>query len=113
MWEEVARRYGGVPDAVLRHRELRGLCTPALRADFAILAGYEHHPGEPLSCPVTGLFGEDETLVNREEMARWAELSTAPLAVRSYPGGHFYLTTARDRVLADIGTELQTRSPIV
>jgi medium-chain acyl-[acyl-carrier-protein] hydrolase len=50
--------------------------------------------------------GQDDETTAPAAMRAWAALSPAPLRQHAYPGGHFFLQTARDLVLADLRTEI-------
>ncbi|SHG51820.1 thioesterase II family protein [Streptoalloteichus hindustanus] len=88
--------------AVLDDPDLRDLVLPAIRADYEVVGTYLPREVEPVRSPVVGYTGEDDPRVTAEEMAEWAEVTTAGFAGRVFPGGHFYLTGQERAVVADV-----------
>ncbi|MFF8867304.1 thioesterase II family protein [Streptomyces sp. NPDC015139] len=72
-------------EAVLR------LLLPAIRADYRAFETYRD-PGHTLTCPVTVLLGATDPLVTPGRAGAWARHTAGPCALRTLPGGHFYLT---------------------
>ncbi|MBD2830521.1 hypothetical protein ID875_29180 [Streptomyces globisporus] len=65
-------------------------------------------PGQPpLATPFVVLTGEDDPTVSDRTYAGWAALTHAVSARRVYPGGHFYLREQRDRLLTELGRDLE------
>ncbi|MEH1015824.1 thioesterase domain-containing protein [Micromonospora sp. CPCC 206060] len=62
---------GGIPEELAGRTDLRPVLEPALRADFAMLAGYRHSPGPPLDAPVTVLYGHHDRSVTRGGLLGW------------------------------------------
>jgi surfactin synthase thioesterase subunit len=102
---EVDRRHGGLPDEVRQDAGLREATLPGLRADYELLETYRYRRESPLPCPITAQAGTDDYV---EDLAAWQLHTTAPLAVRRFPGGHFYLREQRDRVLRALSATLVT-----
>lgn len=102
LMEAVDRIYGGVPDAVLRSPEMMRHFAPVLRADLELAIAYVHRPGPPLPCPITAIGGVDDPNVTVDDLRGWAAYTSAGFDWRRFPGGHFYLRTARDEVLDTI-----------
>ncbi|WP_433113706.1 thioesterase II family protein [Micromonospora sp. CA-246542] len=71
--------------------DLREVLLPALRADLTVTESYRHSFDVPLSVPVTVLRGVDDTMVPRDDIAGWADITIADCEVRELPGGHMYL----------------------
>lgn len=106
---EELRRLNGTPREVLDHPELMEVVLPLLRADFEVIQTYAYREGEPLECPISaygGLYDED---VTREDLQGWREQTTAPCAVRLFPGDHFFINTSRELVLQTLSRELYQR----
>ncbi|MDG4861673.1 alpha/beta fold hydrolase, partial [Streptomyces sp. T-3] len=85
------RRLGGADGRALADPDLMAMALPALRADYRALHTYTWVPGEALRCPLTVLIGDTDPTVTTEGAAAWRQLSTEPVTVRMFPGGHFYL----------------------
>jgi surfactin synthase thioesterase subunit len=88
---EIQRRYGGIPEAVLRERELLALLLPALRADLQALEGYRWPNEEPLPCPVSCYGGLADALVDEASLVAWKRTTATQFEIELFPGRHFYL----------------------
>lgn len=103
--DEMQRRYGGVPAVVRQEPELMALLLPTLRADIRALERYA--PSGPsgtrrVRCPVHVYGGADDQHPRPVQLAGWERVADGPVRVRVFAGDHFYLTTARDALVADI-----------
>jgi pyochelin biosynthetic protein PchC len=103
-------RLGNADPAVLDHPDLRELILPALRADFTLLANYRRDPPHILDTPITAYVGTHDPDVAAHTLARWADLTTAGAAVKTYPGDHFYLLDNETQLVADIISRLRQPS---
>ena len=72
---------------------------PLLRADFTVDETYECKPEAPLSMPITAFCGESDTEASPQQMRAWQAHTSAPFALHSLPGGHFFLTDANNRMV--------------
>lgn len=103
----------GLPDAqfVARVRELSGdavladpqalrLLLPVLRADFRLSEGYLCAVPVRLDCPITVLCGATDPRSHRDLAQRWGELTGAGVELRTLPGDHFFVDSARPLVVA-------------
>src|SRR3569833_2958241 len=100
------RRIGGTDPRVLAHPELLRLVLPVLRNDFKAAEGYHYRPGPDVSCPVFALFGDRDPRVTEVQARRWAEHTSGPFELMSFPGGHFYLNDNLGEVGGLIGERL-------
>ncbi|MFD4607412.1 thioesterase II family protein [Streptomyces sp. NPDC058440] len=91
---------GGTPSGVLEEPELRELFLGTVRTDMRLLADYVPEFGR-LSVPLLALGGTDD-LVTESRLAAWQDHFTAPIRIRMFPGGHFYLRKHRDAVLTAV-----------
>jgi surfactin synthase thioesterase subunit len=48
-------------------------------------------PGPPLTCPVIALRGTEDPRASEAETLAWQRHTTGGFAMRSFPGGHFFL----------------------
>jgi pyochelin biosynthetic protein PchC len=85
------RRMNGTGAGVLDSADVRRLVLPPTRADYAAFARYRFRPGRRLSCPLTALMGEDDPRLETAAARAWREHTTGAFALRTFPGGHFYL----------------------
>ena len=95
--EAVASAYGGVPAAVLAHKELRALVAPALRADLRMHERYVYTDAQPLPCPITAFGGRADTSVSEEWLRGWSRHTAAGFDWEMFEGDHFYLHEGRAR----------------
>jgi surfactin synthase thioesterase subunit len=102
-----ARYDGSVPREVMESPELRELLVPALRADLTALETYQHAAELPLECPITVYGGREDRTVSRGELEAWSFHTTEEVRVEWVEGAHFYLQTARARLIDDIALELE------
>jgi medium-chain acyl-[acyl-carrier-protein] hydrolase len=99
---EGLRALRGTPPEVLDNRELMELLTPALRADFFLDYSYRYSEGEPLAVPIRVFGGGEDTEVNPLQLSAWRRHGSAAFGLHMFPGGHFFLHTARPAVLAEL-----------
>lgn len=95
---EVRGRYDNIPDEVLAEDELLQLVLPALRADILVLESYPYTRELPLDCPISCFGGEEDRHVSREDLDAWAEHTRGGCKVRTFPGRHFFIDSAREAV---------------
>lgn len=89
---ELLRELGGTPPEVLAHPEMLDLILPPMRADLAMLRHYPYLDEPPLDLPLLILGGSRDPLVQRDELAAWAEQTTGDSRLVVLDGGHFYWT---------------------
>lgn len=95
------RGLGGTPEAVLADPELLALLLPVLRADLRASMSHDRLPA-PVTAPLLLLRGTQDETVDASGMSAWRAVSSGPVEVREYPGGHHALAGHRDRLLADL-----------
>jgi medium-chain acyl-[acyl-carrier-protein] hydrolase len=104
---ELDRRGGGMAPEILANRELLKLLIRTIRADVRAVERYQPIAVAPaLTVRVTALGGTDDRFVDLDELSAWRSTATAPVAVESFPGGHFFIHGERSRVLQRIATTL-------
>jgi surfactin synthase thioesterase subunit len=110
LWSMLAEQ-GGVPVELAEDPTLRGVAEASVRADFAMIAGYQHRADLPLPCPITVCRGtRDRT--PRGALLGWRRQSTLPLDLRDLSGGHWLLDDACDelaKTITDVLRPEQTR----
>ncbi|MFE1130705.1 thioesterase II family protein [Streptomyces albidoflavus] len=102
---ELLRGWRATPEAVLADRELMALLLPVVRADLAVIETHTFTGGAPLGCPVTA-FGGTEDNAARSVLERWGELTDNRFDLRMFPGGHFFVNSAREAVVAAVAERL-------
>jgi surfactin synthase thioesterase subunit/glycosyltransferase involved in cell wall biosynthesis len=103
---EELRRLEGIPAEVLGDAALMRAILPALEADAALYRNYIYAEAPPLPIPVRAYGGADDPNVRREHLEGWREQTTASFAARVFPGGHFYLGTAREAFIEALEGDL-------
>jgi surfactin synthase thioesterase subunit/glycosyltransferase involved in cell wall biosynthesis len=103
---EELRRLEGIPAEALRDPALLRAILPALEADATLYRHYIYAEGPPLPFPMRAYGGAYDPNIRREHLDGWAEQTSASFGVRVFPGGHFYLTTAREAFLEALEKDL-------
>jgi surfactin synthase thioesterase subunit len=100
--DALRERYGGLPEEVVREPELLRLVLPAIRADLRALETYRPAPGRRIRCPIRAYGGVHDLRPTPDELRGWERLSTEPLTVRLFDGGHFFIADHREALLRDV-----------
>jgi surfactin synthase thioesterase subunit len=113
------RERGGTPAELLDDAEFVDFMLPMLRADFHLCGVHPAHiarraklPGTSntsamLDCPIDVFIGRDDpATANRADIDAWANETRGPCAVHWFDGGHFFIDTAREAVLAAVAKAL-------
>jgi len=87
---ERLKSYQGTPTSVLNNTELMSLMLPTLRADFTLLETYRYQPRAPLNCPMTGLWGQQDPIVDRAGVAAW-QVQATRFELEAIAGDHFFI----------------------
>jgi len=92
-WDGI-KAYGGSPEALLQHPELKALYEPMIRADLKALDSYDHGAIENrvplLDLPATVLLGTREK-VTMQSAPAWQEQFVPPIAIHQFEGNHFWI----------------------
>ena len=102
------RSFGGLSAEALANPVLIEMMLPTLRADFALLESFPNAPGAALPVPILALGGVADEWAGRERLQTWQDCTTHPLRMRQLPGGHFYLDSSLDDVLAIVRAECRS-----
>jgi medium-chain acyl-[acyl-carrier-protein] hydrolase len=89
--QEVQRRYGGIPPAILADAEMLQLFLPTLRADLEVLETYRYVPEAPLNCDITVYGGYQDLAVTYTQLAAWSEHTVSRFSHQMFPGNHFFV----------------------
>ncbi len=104
--EQIAERYNGIPEEVLRERELLELLLPALRADFRAFEAYRYIEEAPLNIPLAVFGGTADPFVQVSELGAWRRHTERELEIQLFPGDHFFLTSSRTALINAIAGRL-------
>lgn len=101
------RRWNGVPEEVLANNAIIELFIPILRADFALVDTRARGPvGGGLAAPLTVFSGIEDPEVTDEGLKAWRQYTSGTFDLQVFPGGHFFLDSARSELLHEIGRRL-------
>lgn len=103
----MVQRYDGIPKLILDDPELLDYFMSVLRLDLKLLESFRYVEEPPLDCPLHAMGGTEDLRVSQTELNLWSTQTKGPFATRMYPGGHFFVSSARDAVLASIGLALR------
>ena len=98
----LVRRYNGIPRALLEDVELLRLFLPTLRADLTMIETYRFVETPPLDCPITAYGGWEDGRATQVDLAAWGEVTRGAFELQMFPGGHFFIQTEREALLATI-----------
>jgi surfactin synthase thioesterase subunit len=90
---------------------IREMVLPVLRADLGIVESYVWREEPPLDLPIVAFGGIGDPEASEEQIHAWQAQTTRPVQVRMFPGGHFFLNTATQPVLAELAATLATVRP--
>ncbi|MGO9242785.1 MAG: thioesterase domain-containing protein [Bryobacteraceae bacterium] len=96
---EGLRRLEGFPPSILGNPELMRLALPALLSDARLYRCYAYSPEPPLPLPILAYGGDADPNVTAEHLEAWREQTTDGFERYEFPGGHFYLESARGLLL--------------
>ena len=99
------RSMGGTPPAMLEDPELMELVLPTLRADLTLCDTYVPAAEDPLECPITA-FGGAQARGAGKDLRTWRRHTRGPFRTRMFRGGHFFLQSARPKLLKVIAEYL-------
>jgi medium-chain acyl-[acyl-carrier-protein] hydrolase len=103
---EELRMYDGIPELLLREKELMQLLLPTIRADFATNETYIYSPEEPLECPISAFGGFHDPKVSSDDLALWREHTCGAFSQHMLPGNHFFLQSSKELLLKMIADDL-------
>ncbi|KID55195.1 thioesterase [Pseudoalteromonas luteoviolacea] len=101
------RDLNGTPKEVLDNAELMELFLPLLRADFEIADCFQAEQS-PLPMPINVLYGHDDIDVTSEMVDAWQDLSALPITQHAFNGGHFFINTHSEQVIATVSKLINT-----
>ncbi|MEU5432355.1 alpha/beta fold hydrolase [Streptomyces sp. NPDC020719] len=81
----------GTDDQVFADEALVRMILPPLRGDYHAIETYRPEPGSSLTCPVIALSGDDDPVVELDEVALWERHTSASFRMRVFSGGHFFI----------------------
>jgi medium-chain acyl-[acyl-carrier-protein] hydrolase len=75
------------------------LALPALLSDARLYRNYSYREEAPLGLPIVAYGGDADPNVTSEHLEAWREQTASTFQRYEFPGGHFYLESARALLL--------------
>jgi medium-chain acyl-[acyl-carrier-protein] hydrolase len=107
---EELRNMNGTPASVLHNAELMKLMLPTLRADLAACETYKYVEEPPLACRITAYGGAEDRENPRSALEAWKFHTTGEFRLEMFQGDHFFMNSARHRLLNSVRQEIQGHS---
>jgi surfactin synthase thioesterase subunit len=108
---EEMKLLNGTNLALLGDEEILRMALPAIRSDYRAIETYTCQPGRLVHVPITALIGDSDPRATVDEATNWQEHTTAEFRLRTFTGGHFYLTDHQAALTAEISAELAKLAP--
>jgi external thioesterase TEII len=96
-WKKI-EDLGGLPDELIKAKELRDFFEPTLRADIGALENYNYTPDGSLTIPIDVFYGSEEGFKDYSEIGKWQEMTSRPTTVYEKQGGHFFIYKHADSI---------------
>ena len=111
--------YGGIPQEVLREKDLIDFFEPIIRADIQANETYQGKAIKPIDVPITVMLGtEDRTTMHQD--LKWPEMTTRKTLVRQFKGDHFFIfnhlpgiSQILSRTLEDVAFSYEGSKPVL
>jgi medium-chain acyl-[acyl-carrier-protein] hydrolase len=100
-------RYGALPEAVSRDRELLQLFLSILRADITLIETYQYIDQPPLECPISVFGGLQDHTLTRDELAAWRDQTETRFDLKMFPGDHFFIQSSKMDIAQAINEDLE------
>ncbi|ANY69396.1 thioesterase [Paenibacillus sp. BIHB 4019] len=93
-------RIGGIPEELVKQREMLDFFLPSFRADFQALETFEHCDHTPLQAPMHVFYGAEDYKCAEEAdgWRKWAH----NVRLHRFEGGHMFLLSEPEKVAASI-----------
>ena len=104
---EELRSYAGTPPEILENKELMNIALPSIRADFEMRDKYRYVSSSKLDIPFIILAGSGDGESPENDARGWFEHSSRGSRIEWFDGGHFFINSHRDEVLAYVRNCLQ------
>lgn len=88
------REMQGTPEEILANAELMQMLLPTLRADFSLARNYQREEPALLPCGLSVYGGLNDAGVSRAALNDWQSCTKESIALRMFPGGHFFVDSA-------------------
>ena len=85
-----------LPKELLDNQELLQMMLPILRADVYMAEQYQSYGYPKLGCDISVFYGNEDIMVDADEMTKWAQVTTGKCSIHSFEGDHFYFNKVRE-----------------
>ncbi|MDL4775355.1 MULTISPECIES: thioesterase II family protein [Thermomonosporaceae] len=109
-WDRLIEN-GGIPEQIVQLKDLREVFEPAFRADYRLLAQYEHRPGPPVRSPITSLTGGRDPRAGHDA-AGWGRHSDGGVDQERIGHHKWILTESVDELADRLGWILGRSTPM-
>ena len=106
---EFLKRLGGVPEIILKNKEMTDFFMDICIKDLRVLQSYVPHEAVTDNLPKRGsvICGDEDAEVAQEELADWkAYFGTEP-DIHIVHGNHFYISEKKDELISFMNRELR------
>jgi surfactin synthase thioesterase subunit len=103
----IVERYESIPRQILEQKDLMAVLLRRFRGDFTLAENYRCRAAARLICPITAFGGADDLQCVSEQLRAWEAETTNRFRLHLLPGGHFFLQSSRDELLALIRAQLE------
>ncbi|MCK9925471.1 alpha/beta fold hydrolase [Frankia sp. AgPm24] len=100
----------GAAERVARTAAFLRYAIRVTRADLELSEEYDHRSVPRLACPITGFHGDNDLVVDRDQVEAWQAETDGPFVLRTFPGTHFFHQEHR-AAIAQIMSEALTGKP--
>ncbi len=98
-----------IPQEIAVDQAVLQLMLPTLRADFQLAESYRYTEDAPLACPITVLGGKEDAHATAEQLDGWRQQTDQSFQMHFFEGGHFFLHSTQDALLAAIHQTLRSQ----
>jgi surfactin synthase thioesterase subunit len=101
------REHFDVTEGLLDDPILSEMALPLLRADLSIVETWTYQDEPPLDLSMAAFGGIGDPEASEEKIRAWQAQCTRPVRIRMFPGGHFFITSQKEAVLAELSALLR------
>ncbi len=98
------RRLGGTAPSLIDSDLFGDYFLPTLQADFALVDNFYREVPQVLPCPLLALGARDDPEVAVDQIQAWGAAAGRGFEVRLFNGGHFFLHSVHEEVIALVNT---------
>ncbi|MCQ2464243.1 MAG: thioesterase domain-containing protein [Oscillospiraceae bacterium] len=90
--------YGGLPDTIVKNKEMLSMILPILRDDVTMADNYHPVIDKPeIDCDITVLYGRGDMIYSGEDIELWQECTTGSCSKLGFDGNHFYFNHPKNK----------------